>query len=515
MTIPTAPPPAADTTPPSAKALRSDRFFLWVSGLGVARSDGWLGGICAGIAARLRIDPLIVRGVFVVAALFGLPAIFLYAVGWALLPDADGRIHTRDLLAQDFQPTQLGILAMAIVGLIPTAPITGSLFGVWYADWSALSVLGWIVGLVLAGSLLFLIVRAARRTPGAFASSPSMASTVSAAPDASAPVDGSGTADATDAIETDAGALADTAAPASALLEPAPLAPAPLSAGPQSPEDVEAWRLQHAAWKEQDQAWRRQQQDAERAARDQGRRERQAIAAAFAAEAAERRRIRRASNPRASFAFVASVIGLALVAGAATGLWSGGDERLRLAAGLLSGALVLAVGMIVAGALRRRSGFLAFVTVLVLLGGAVATGVATLRQFTFGDAWASNADSLGIQQPFGNLTITLDPHESDPPLMTVDKGTGSTLIAVAEGVELDLEATVDTVAIVWKRVDAETGAVIEVGTWQPRDDGDGDRIYEETISANGAPIVTRQKMTIDQAAGEISITVYESKDGEE
>lgn len=514
MTIPTAPPPAADTTPPSVQAPRSDRFFLWVAGLGIARSDGWLGGVCAGIAARLRIDPLIVRGVFVVAALFGLPAIFLYAAAWALLPDADGRIHTRDLLAQDFQPTQLGILGMAIVGLLPTAPITGSLFGVWYADWTALSVLGWIVGLVLAGALLFLIVRAARRTPGASASVPSMASTDSAAPDASTAVDGSGTVDGADAIETDAGALADTAAPASALLETAPLAPAALPTGPQSPEDVEAWRLQHAAWKEQDQTWRRQQQDAERAARDQARRERQAIAAAFASEASERRRIRRASNPRASFALVASVIGLALVAGAAAGLWSGGGERFGLAVGLLSGALVLAVGMIVAGALRRRSGFLAFLTVVVLLGGAVATGVATLRQFTFGDAWASNAHSLGIQQPFGNLTITLDPYESDPPLMTVDKGTGSTLISVAEGVELDLDATVDTAAIVWKRVDAATGTVIDTGTWEPRTNGEGERVFTETISADGAPIVTTQKMTIDQAAGEISITVYENEDGE-
>ncbi|WP_407357782.1 PspC domain-containing protein [Microbacterium sp. LTA6] len=514
MTIPTAPPPAADTTSPAAPVPPADKFFLWVADLGVIRSDGWLGGVCAGIAARLRIDPLIVRGVFVVAALFGLPAIFLYAVAWALLPDADGRVHTRDLLAQDFQPTQLGILGMAVIGLIPTAPITGSLFGFWYADWTALSVIAWIVGLVLVGTLIVLIVRAARHTPGASAPRPSMASTNDAAPDASPVLDGSGAVEHADALESDAGALADSAAPASALLTSPPPAPAPLPERPENPEDLDAWRRQHAAWKEQDQAWRRQQQDAERAARDQARRERQTVAAAFAAEAAERRRIRRASNPRASFALVASVIGLALVAGAAVGLWSGGDERLRLAVGLLSAALVLAVGMIIAGALRRRSGFLAFLTVLVLVGGAVATGVATLRQFTFGDAWASNAHSLGIQQPFGNLDITLDPYDGTPPSMSVEKGTGSTLISVSEGVELDLEATVGTASIVWKRVDPTTGTVIDVGTWQARTNGEDERVFAETISAEG-PIVTRQKMTIEQTAGEISITVYERKDGEE
>ncbi len=160
MTIPTAPPPAADATDPAASATRRPpppfrAIFLWVSGLGVARSDGWLGGVAAGIAARLRIDPLIVRGVLVIAALFGLPVIFLYAVAWALLPDADGRIHARDLLNRDYEPVQLGILAMAAIETpIPTAPLTGRLFGLGYESWSALSVFSWIVGLILVGDAL-------------------------------------------------------------------------------------------------------------------------------------------------------------------------------------------------------------------------------------------------------------------------------------------------------------------------------------------------------------------------
>ena len=82
MTIPTAPPPPADQASPPRTAVPhgAERFLLWVAGLGVVRSDGWLGGVAAGIAARLRIDPLIVRGVLVVAALFGLPVIFLLSL---------------------------------------------------------------------------------------------------------------------------------------------------------------------------------------------------------------------------------------------------------------------------------------------------------------------------------------------------------------------------------------------------------------------------------------------------
>jgi phage shock protein PspC (stress-responsive transcriptional regulator) len=201
MTIPTAPPPAADATDsaagtrsPHATSPSAERFFLWFAGLGIARSDGWLGGIAAGIAARLRIDPLIVRGVLVIAALFGLPVIFLYALAWALLPDADGRIHARDLLNRDFQPVQLGILGMAVVGLIPTAPLSGRLFGLGYDSWSALAIFSWIAGLAVVGGLLFLIVRAASRTPDVPASS-GQASPDSAAPGASATLGDSGTAE--------------------------------------------------------------------------------------------------------------------------------------------------------------------------------------------------------------------------------------------------------------------------------------------------------------------------------
>ncbi|NJI61548.1 PspC domain-containing protein, partial [Microbacterium oxydans] len=235
MTIPTAPPPPADHvapatgTPGTGIPRGAERFLLWVAGLGVARSEGWLGGVSAGIAARLRIDPLIVRGVLVVAALFGLPVIFLYAAAWALLPDVDGRVHVRDLLRRDYQPVQWGILAMAVIGLFPTAPLAGRLFGLGYDGWSALSLTSWIIGLILVAVLLILIVRAASRTPGASTPDLPMASADQAAPAASVALGGSGTAEGTDATlpyGADAAADADTVVgdtPAPAEIADAPL----------------------------------------------------------------------------------------------------------------------------------------------------------------------------------------------------------------------------------------------------------------------------------------------------
>lgn len=530
MTIPTAPPPLADHAalgsgaPGPTAPQGAERFLLWVAGLGVVRSDGWLGGVSAGVAARLRIDPLIVRGVLVIAALFGLPVIFLYALAWALLPDLDGRVHARDLLRQHYQPVQLGILGLAIVGLIPTAPLTGRLFGFGYESWSALVVFSWIVGLVIVGGLLFLIVRAASRTPGASAPDLPMASADQAAPDASVPLGGSGAAEGADATSSStpvtSGVLEAYSPPPAALdashpsaaftddLPPAP--PAPLTSDAQDPADVAAWRAQHTAWKEQDQAWRRRQQDAERAARDQVRREGQAEAAVFAAEAAERRRIRRASHPRAGFAIVASIIGLAIVVGALVGLWNG-DAGVGGALGLLSAALVLAIGMIAAGAFRRRSGFLAFATVLTLVGGLVAGGFSAFPAVSFGWASISNDEPAHVRQPFGDLSISLHQHDDGPRPIVVEKGTGSTWISVDPGVQLQLHATLGTADVSWIRVEAETGAIVDSGVWTATERG-GASVVAETISAENAPTTTLQRVDIDQTSGEISITIIEPEE---
>lgn len=521
MTIPTAPPPPADPAdsgvgaPPTAESSSrevphgAERFLLWVAGIGVARSEGWLGGVAAGIAARLRIDPLIVRGVLVVAALFGLPVIFLYAVAWVLLPDVDGRVHARDLLQRNYQPVQLGILAMAIVGLLPTAPLTGRLFGLGYDSWSALSTFSWIVGLLIAGALLFLIVRAARRTPGDFTSDLPVSSAGQTAPGASVPLRGSGTAEGADATFAAAPVSSDAAHESS--VPPTP--PAPLPPEMQDPADIAAWRAQHAAWKEQDQAWRREQQDAERAVRDRLRQERQAAAAEFAAEAAERRRIRRACNPSAGFAFVTAVVGLAIVAGACVGLWSDAGVGVGSALGLLTAALVLALGMIVAGAFRRRSGFLAFVTVLTLAGGLVAGAVSSVQNITLGFASVFNDRPAEIRQPFGDLHIGLNQHDGAPRPIVVEKGTGSTQISVDAGVQLQLRATVETATVSWVRLDLDTGTILDSGVWTPSERG-GRSVVVEAVSSERAPTTTVQPVTIDQNSGDISVTIMEPAEDE-
>lgn len=513
MTFPTAPPSLGTERPEPPH--RSDRFFAWVAGFGVARSDGWIGGVAAGIASRLRIDPLIVRGVLVVAALFGLPMIFLYAVAWALLPDPEGRIHLRELLRGRFEPAQLGILAGILLGMLTVTPAAGLFLVERIVDpysYPAYGIAGFsgflfVLGLVLVGILLVLIVRAARRTSGGDA--PRMASEAHT-PRPSAPAGYSGAAVDAEIRVGDAGS--EGTSPASFLLPDAYTAPV-------QAESLEAWRAQQESWQQQDQTWRRQQQDAEKAARDQARAERQATAAVFAAEAAERRRVRRAANPRASFAYVATVIGVALVAATAVWLWSQDPDAATAGMALLTGALVLAFGMIVTGVARRRSGFLAFLTAATLVAGLITGGAASVGDVRFGDASLSNSGSGidEVRQPFGNTgVILLGRPDSDSHPVVLHKGSGYTEIFVDDGVELRLTATVGDVSVEWNRMEyiAEEDSTSTTGVFAGSPRPDGSTVYRETISSPPYPDATADitiaPVTIDQESGRI-VVVYSSR----
>ena len=85
-----------ETTNPSP----SGGFFQWIRNLGIVRDseDRWFAGVASGLAHKAKIDPLIVRGIFVVLAVLGGPGLLLYLFGWLFLPDRSGKIHAEDLM---------------------------------------------------------------------------------------------------------------------------------------------------------------------------------------------------------------------------------------------------------------------------------------------------------------------------------------------------------------------------------------------------------------------------------
>ncbi|MDN5797723.1 MAG: PspC domain-containing protein [Intrasporangium sp.] len=71
-----------------------DGFYAALRRPGITRtSDGrWFAGVAAGLARRLGVDPLVVRGAFILFGLFFGMGVALYLVCWLLMPDEKGKL---------------------------------------------------------------------------------------------------------------------------------------------------------------------------------------------------------------------------------------------------------------------------------------------------------------------------------------------------------------------------------------------------------------------------------------
>jgi phage shock protein PspC (stress-responsive transcriptional regulator) len=101
------------TSSPARSGL--DGMFSSLRAFGVRRNtdDRWLAGVCSGVADRLGIDPLIVRGALIVLLFIGGLGGLAYLVAWALLPDQNGRILAEAAMHGD----GWGIVLLVVIGI--------------------------------------------------------------------------------------------------------------------------------------------------------------------------------------------------------------------------------------------------------------------------------------------------------------------------------------------------------------------------------------------------------------
>ena len=126
-----------------------------------------MGGVASGLAHRLGVDPLIVRGIFIVLAVFAGVGVLLYGLAWALLPEPDGRIHLQEAGAGRWSSGMTGALITSLIGL----PGLGS--GVWGWDRNGFGGFLWTVfWLAGIGYLVYYLLRRSNTTPDG---APSMA----------------------------------------------------------------------------------------------------------------------------------------------------------------------------------------------------------------------------------------------------------------------------------------------------------------------------------------------------
>lgn len=115
------PPPGFTASPPPPPALPRPPLRRTTGDANV------LGGVAAGIARSLGIDPILVRVAFVVLTVFGGSGVLLYIVGWLFIPE-DGRA---DSAGERFfrDNNALAIAAAVIVGIIVVGPMLA--WGLW------------------------------------------------------------------------------------------------------------------------------------------------------------------------------------------------------------------------------------------------------------------------------------------------------------------------------------------------------------------------------------------------
>ncbi|HET6967708.1 MAG TPA: PspC domain-containing protein [Ornithinibacter sp.] len=156
------PPPGS---PPQASFLDDTFARLRASGYERDTDARWFGGVCAGLARRFGVDPVLIRAAAVVLAFVGGLGLTAYVVLWLVMPDRRGDIlGERAVRRGDAGPIALLVLAVIL--------LVGGVFSVGQGD-------GWITPFWLIPVAIvawFVISRDRRRgtqpTPPPYGSTP-------------------------------------------------------------------------------------------------------------------------------------------------------------------------------------------------------------------------------------------------------------------------------------------------------------------------------------------------------
>ncbi|HLS00521.1 MAG TPA: PspC domain-containing protein [Beutenbergiaceae bacterium] len=218
-------------------------FFTWIRDTGFQRSDDrWFAGVASGVAHKIGVDPLLVRGVFVVLAFLGGPGLALYLLGWLFLPDSKDKIHVQQLMRG--QAHTGVVVGVVVVGVLLFATLVS---GVNFIRWDVWNIVGvprwlditlswtfWIAICAGAAYLVHLIVVQHGRNQDQRATRPVTA------PTAEAPND----PPATSGVDHDDAAPS----PGSEDSASAPTGDESVPASPSAGERARAWTAEYARW---------------------------------------------------------------------------------------------------------------------------------------------------------------------------------------------------------------------------------------------------------------------------
>ena len=403
------------TTPPQGSG--TDRFFASLRGIDVRRTDdGWIGGVCAGLAHRLGLDPIVIRaGAVVLGIFFGL-GLGLYLLAWLLVPDT----REQTMLERGMRGGEAG----PIVLLVATAVVLlGSL--PWWGLMTFDEPGSVIVSILVIGALGWGLWTSWQRrsAPGEVGRTGTMAMAAMASP----------------------ATMAAGSGPAYAAATPPPpppgAAPGPYSTDP-------AGRLHPSAPGTYPPAAYTGQGYPPGSAPPPGAPP-QAWGPPPPPQPPRPQRLRRLS-PGPVGALIVSGLLLIVVGGL---IWAGdgiGIPGNTVAVALAVGLALLGVVLVALGFLGRRAGFVAFLAWFTLVATAVTAPLPTDISWQDGDrnvVW--NPTTVGELRDFdlgaGTAELTLqnlDPTGLDGQTVEVDLGAGELRIVVPRGLDVTVNAEV-------------------------------------------------------------------------
>ncbi|MBC7631211.1 PspC domain-containing protein [Aeromicrobium sp.] len=123
-----------------------------------SKDDRLLGGVCAGAARYLNIDPVIVRVVIAALTIIGFAGIIIYASAWFLLPaEGDDKSTAADWFNLGKNEEKIRVIGLAVAGVLAAVAVIGNNGTPWGIPWF----------LVPLGALYYLfVVRPRRRREG-------------------------------------------------------------------------------------------------------------------------------------------------------------------------------------------------------------------------------------------------------------------------------------------------------------------------------------------------------------
>lgn len=130
-------------TPHRTGGSQQERILADLRRLRRSRSDRVVAGVCGGVGRSIAVDPVLVRVVVAVLVLFGGAGIILYAAGWALLPEEDGKPSILERTLGHRLPRDHGSPALLIIVIVVGLALASVVS--WGPFWQALILVGMVI----------------------------------------------------------------------------------------------------------------------------------------------------------------------------------------------------------------------------------------------------------------------------------------------------------------------------------------------------------------------------------